>query len=211
MSWFRRRGRAHTRQLLEKREARVRSLNREHDMYPNTINRAPMCQSGQPYGVASRRPLPTRRPFCTRASRDWEGAVAAAEAARTSVDESSERQQERDRDGQHCERSLSFGARYCNGATTYATFSSRVRHNLGRPHASLGQGISDGAVVDPPGGGSNRHLIPAGCRIVATRILGGLHHEYWLSDTPGELRVLNICGSQVTCPTRGGESVHHPF
>ena len=56
-----------------------------------------------------------------------------------------------------------------------------VRHyNRGRPHASLGPGIPDGARVDPPGGESNRHLLPVGCRVVATRILGGLHHEYRL-------------------------------
>jgi putative transposase len=51
-------------------------------------------------------------------------------------------------------------------------------YNRGRPHASLGPGIPDGSVVDPVVGESNRHSIPTGYRVVATRILGALHHEY---------------------------------
>jgi len=47
------------------------------------------------------------------------------------------------------------------------------------PHSSLGPGIPD-----PPGtwamAGSNHQRIPDGHRVVATPILGGLHHEYLL-------------------------------
>ena len=56
-----------------------------------------------------------------------------------------------------------------------------VRHyNRGRPHASLGPGIPEGAAVDAVVGESNGHLLPAGCRVAATPILGSLHHEYYL-------------------------------
>jgi len=53
-----------------------------------------------------------------------------------------------------------------------------THYNRGRPHSSLGPGIPepspDRAVA------SNGHQLPAGQRIVATPILGGLHHEYRL-------------------------------
>jgi putative transposase len=54
------------------------------------------------------------------------------------------------------------------------------RYNRGRPHASLGPGIPEGSAVDAPVGESNGHLLPAGCRVAATPILGGLHHEHCL-------------------------------
>ena len=55
-----------------------------------------------------------------------------------------------------------------------------VRHyNGGRPHASLGPGIPD-PPADLDVGQSNGHCIPADRRMVATAILGGLHHEYRL-------------------------------
>jgi len=54
-----------------------------------------------------------------------------------------------------------------------------VRHyNRGRPHSSLGPGVPDpppDRVVAP-----NRHRPPKDHRVVATTILGGLHHEYRL-------------------------------
>jgi hypothetical protein len=54
-----------------------------------------------------------------------------------------------------------------------------VRHcNRGRPHSSLGPGLPD-----PPGEPvlpSHGHQLPVGHRVVATPILGGLHHEYRL-------------------------------
>jgi len=54
-----------------------------------------------------------------------------------------------------------------------------IKHyNRGRPHSSLGPGIpeppSDRAVA------SSGHHLPDGQRVVATPILGGLHHEYRL-------------------------------
>jgi transposase InsO family protein len=56
-----------------------------------------------------------------------------------------------------------------------------VRHyNRGRPHASLGPGIPNGPAFDAVVGESNGHLLPAGCRVASTPILGGLHHEYCL-------------------------------
>jgi hypothetical protein len=54
-----------------------------------------------------------------------------------------------------------------------------AHYNRGRPHASPGPGITDPSpdlLVDQAGG----HRILAGHRVVATPILGGLHHEYRL-------------------------------
>jgi transposase InsO family protein len=56
-----------------------------------------------------------------------------------------------------------------------------VRHyNRGRPHASLGPGIPDRPVGESVGSSPN-HRLPAGYRVSATAILGGLHHEYGLA------------------------------
>jgi putative transposase len=52
-------------------------------------------------------------------------------------------------------------------------------YNRGRPHSSLGPGIPDprlGDVRVKP----CEHRLPLGYRVVATPILGGLHHEYSL-------------------------------
>jgi putative transposase len=53
-----------------------------------------------------------------------------------------------------------------------------THYNRGRPHSSLGPGLPD----PPPDGAveSNGHELPNGHRVVATPILGGLHHEYRL-------------------------------
>jgi transposase InsO family protein len=53
-----------------------------------------------------------------------------------------------------------------------------IHYNRGRPHSSLGPGLPD----PPPDRwvASNGHQLPDGYRVVATRILGGLHHEYRL-------------------------------
>jgi transposase InsO family protein len=53
-----------------------------------------------------------------------------------------------------------------------------AHYNRGRPHASLGPGIPNPSSdsVDQAGG----HQIPAGHRVVAMPILGGLHHQYRL-------------------------------
>ena len=53
-----------------------------------------------------------------------------------------------------------------------------THYNRGRPHSSLGPGLPD-----PPldrAVGSNGHQLPTAHRVVATPILGGLHHEYRL-------------------------------
>jgi transposase InsO family protein len=53
-------------------------------------------------------------------------------------------------------------------------------YNRGRPHASLGPGIPEGSAVAAVVSGSGGRSIPAGFRVAATPILGGLHHEYRL-------------------------------
>jgi transposase InsO family protein len=50
-------------------------------------------------------------------------------------------------------------------------------YNGGRPHASLGPGIPDGAALAAV---STDGRIPDGHRVVAKPIVGGLHHEYRL-------------------------------
>jgi len=56
-----------------------------------------------------------------------------------------------------------------------------VRHyNRGRPHASLGPGIPEGSIVAAVVSESGGRSVPAGCRVAATPILSGLHHEYRL-------------------------------
>jgi transposase InsO family protein len=56
-----------------------------------------------------------------------------------------------------------------------------VRHdNRGRPHASLGPGIADRPMGEAMPGPSD-HQLPAGYRVTAAPILGGLHHEYHLA------------------------------
>jgi transposase InsO family protein len=54
-----------------------------------------------------------------------------------------------------------------------------THYNRGRPHASLGPGIPDRRPSDSMGS-STGHRLPAEYRVVATPILGGLHHEYHL-------------------------------
>jgi putative transposase len=53
-------------------------------------------------------------------------------------------------------------------------------YNRGRPHASLAPGIPESRVVAAVVSESGRRSVPAGCRITATPILSGLHHEYRL-------------------------------
>jgi hypothetical protein len=52
-------------------------------------------------------------------------------------------------------------------------------YNRGRPHTSLGPGIPDAPDLAPVPSG---HRIRVGHRVVATPILGGLHHEYRLES-----------------------------
>src|SRR5262245_51554849 len=51
-----------------------------------------------------------------------------------------------------------------------------IHYNHGRPHASLGPGIPD--PLPDRVAASNDHRLPEEHRVVATPILGGLHHEY---------------------------------
>jgi putative transposase len=55
-----------------------------------------------------------------------------------------------------------------------------THYNCGRPHASLGPGIPDPSpeLIRPEPTG---HHLPERCRVVATPILSGLHHEYRLA------------------------------
>ena len=53
-------------------------------------------------------------------------------------------------------------------------------YNRGRSHASLGHGIPEGSIVAPVVRESNGRSVPARCRVAATPILSGLHHEYRL-------------------------------
>jgi transposase InsO family protein len=52
-----------------------------------------------------------------------------------------------------------------------------AHYNRGRPHASLGPGMPDGAPVAEV---SQGHRMPDGYRIVTKSVLGALHHEYRL-------------------------------
>lgn len=53
--------------------------------------------------------------------------------------------------------------------------------NRGRPHASLGPGIPD-PLAERKQPVSTRHRLPEHGRVIATPILGGLHHEYHLAQ-----------------------------
>jgi len=85
-----------------------------------------------------------------------------------------------------CERVIGTIRRECldfiiamNEAHLRAIFREWVPHdNRGRPHASLGPGIPGGSAVNAVIAESHGHSVLAGCRVAATPILGGLHHEY---------------------------------
>jgi transposase InsO family protein len=83
-----------------------------------------------------------------------------------------------------CERLIGTARRECldfmipmNEGYIRQTLKLWTEHyNLRRPHSSLGPGPpvnSPQAELQP-----QRHYIPKDCRVVATPILGGLHHEY---------------------------------
>jgi putative transposase len=57
-----------------------------------------------------------------------------------------------------------------------------LQYNRGRPHAKLGPGIPD-PPRDQVVAQSSGHRLPAGCRVVATPILGGLHYDYRFTPT----------------------------
>jgi hypothetical protein len=55
-----------------------------------------------------------------------------------------------------------------------------AHYNKARPHSSLGPGIPDPCVaLQAPG--PSRHQIACAHRVIATHVLGGLHHEYRLA------------------------------
>ena len=53
-------------------------------------------------------------------------------------------------------------------------------YNEARPHSSLGPGFPDPPDGQPVELQPDRHRLPEGARVVATPVLGGLHHEYRL-------------------------------
>ena len=55
-----------------------------------------------------------------------------------------------------------------------------AHYNRGRPHASLGPGIPQ-PVPDADQLASTGHHLPEETEVIATPILGGLHHEYRLT------------------------------
>jgi putative transposase len=56
-----------------------------------------------------------------------------------------------------------------------------THYNRGRPHASLGPGIPD-PLPEQNQLVSTGHRLPTHARVIATPILGGLHHEYHLAQ-----------------------------
>ena len=54
-----------------------------------------------------------------------------------------------------------------------------AHYNGARPRSSLGPGIPDPCVA-PQAPGPPRHQIASDHRVIATPVLGGLHHEYRL-------------------------------
>jgi transposase InsO family protein len=87
-----------------------------------------------------------------------------------------------------CERVIGTIRRECldfiiaiNEGHVRANLREWVTHyNRGRPHASLGPGLPESSAVVAAAGGAPGHLLPAGRRVAAMPILGGLHHEYRL-------------------------------
>jgi putative transposase len=76
-----------------------------------------------------------------------------------------------------------------------SVLSEWVRYyNHRRPHASLGPGIPEPADA---GVCSSGHRIPAGHRVAAEAVLGGLHHDYRLEPAAQlDAGRLVFCGSQ---------------
>jgi putative transposase len=90
----------------------------------------------------------------------------------------------------YCERLIGTARRECldwvmplNERHLRRVLAEWVPHDhRGRPHARLGPGIPD-----PPSIIAARlpdHQLPRAHRVVATSILGGLHHEYRLEPVP---------------------------
>jgi len=91
-----------------------------------------------------------------------------------------------------CERALGSLRRECldftiplNEKHLYGVLKEWVGHyNQGRPHMSLGPGMPEPIQTLPVPRQAHRHQLPAGQRVVARPILGGLYHEYGLEKRP---------------------------
>jgi transposase InsO family protein len=87
-----------------------------------------------------------------------------------------------------CERVLGSLRRECldftiplNEKHLYSILKEWVVHyNQGRPHMSLGPGIPKPIQTLPMPRQAHPHRMPAGQRVVARPVLGGLHHDYGL-------------------------------
>jgi transposase InsO family protein len=89
-----------------------------------------------------------------------------------------------------CERVIGTLRRDCldfviplNERHLYSILKEWVGHyNQSRPHMSLGPGIPEPIQTLPVPRQSRPHLLPAGQRVVARTVVGGLHHEYGLEQ-----------------------------
>ena len=77
-------------------------------------------------------------------------------------------------------RAYRLGRRALREVTTIVTPDTLLRwvahYNRGRPHTSLGPGIPEASDL------ASGHRLRHGHCVVATPILGGLHHEYGLES-----------------------------
>jgi putative transposase len=89
-----------------------------------------------------------------------------------------------------CERLLGTLRRECldyviplTAAHVRRLLAAWVPHyNQGRPHMSLGPGLPQPSLSLPVPLHTYRHGIPENLHIVVQPLLGGLHHEYWLTQ-----------------------------
>jgi transposase InsO family protein len=89
-----------------------------------------------------------------------------------------------------CERLLGTLRRECldyviplTAAHVRRLLAAWVPHyNQGRPHMSLGPGLPQPSLSLPVPLHTDRHGIPENLQIVVRPLLGGLHHEYWLTQ-----------------------------
>jgi len=89
-----------------------------------------------------------------------------------------------------CERVIGTLRRECldfviplNDKYLYGILKEWVGHyNQGRPHLSRGPGIPKPPQTLPVVRQAHRHRLPAGQRVMARPVVGGLHHEYGLEQ-----------------------------
>jgi putative transposase len=53
-----------------------------------------------------------------------------------------------------------------------------AHYNRGRPHTALGPGVPEPPPDLPAPLSATRHELAPGARVVSTKVLGGLHHDY---------------------------------